>query len=68
MLKELNRITAGLLGLHGYPTQPWTPPAQDPAQDPARGRDNKAAAGGSGNSRTHRRVSRPRRPGLATRA
>lgn len=27
MLKELNRIAAGLLGLHGYPAQPWTSPA-----------------------------------------
>jgi hypothetical protein len=28
MLKELNKIAAGMLGLHGYPVQPWTAPAQ----------------------------------------
>ena len=29
MLKELNRIAAGLLGLHGYPVEPWPAPAKD---------------------------------------
>jgi len=38
MLKQLNGITAGLLGLHGYPVEsfPWSPARQAPAPaDPA---------------------------------
>jgi len=64
MLKELNRIAAGLLGLHGFPTEPWTPPAQGAAS----GRDSKAAASGSRNGKTRRRVPRTRRPGTAAHA
>jgi hypothetical protein len=54
MLKELNRIAAALLGLHGYPTQPWTPPAEDAAS----GRNTKAAASSGRNGETRKRVSR----------
>lgn len=64
MLKELNKIAAGLLGLHGYPAQPWTPPARDAAN----GRGTTPAGGDSRSGKTHKRVSRPRRPGPATRA
>lgn len=28
MLKELNKIAAGLLGLHGHPVEPWAASAQ----------------------------------------
>lgn len=64
MLKELNKIAAGLLGLHGYPTQPWT----SPAQDAANGHGTTPAGSGGRAGKTRKRVSRPRRPGAATRA
>lgn len=64
MLNELNKIAAGLLGLHGYPTQPWTPPVQDAAN----GRGTTPAGGDSRSGKTYKRASRPRRPGPATRA
>ena len=64
MLKELNKIAAGLLGLHGFPTQPWTPPAQDAAS----GRGATPAGSGSRPGKTRKLASGLRRPGAATRA
>ena len=35
MLKQLNGIAAGLLGLHGYPVEPFSRPAPGPSPAPA---------------------------------
>lgn len=61
MLKELNKIAAGLLGLHGYPTQPWTAVDKDVAAAPKPAPANRCSREG----KTHRAVTRPR---LAARA
>jgi hypothetical protein len=64
MLKELNKIAAGLLGLHGYPNEPWTPPAHVAES----GRRSTPASGSGRTGKTRNPGSRPRRTGATTRA
>lgn len=63
MLKELNSIAAGLLGLHGFPTKAWSAPAQGAAS----GRGAAAIRGRKGNA-VRKTAARAGRTGAATRA
>ena len=58
MLKELNRIAAGLMGLHGYPTEPWSAVAAD-----AQSRREAAPTAGRRDATTRKTTVRPARKG-----